>query len=71
MSTEFESKSYRRYNSDRFNVARSLSATANRRTIDCTPDRDSALSKWLIARAIEVNRYVLWLQTPTPEAQTR
>ena len=30
----------------------------NRRTIDCTSDRDSALSKWLIARAIEVNRDV-------------
>ena len=29
-----------------------------RRTIDCTSDRDSAISTWLIARAIEVNRDV-------------
>ncbi len=28
------------------------------RTIDCTPDRDSALSKWLNTLAIEVNRTV-------------
>ena len=28
-------------------------------TIGCTTDRDSALSKWLIARAIEVNRTVI------------
>ena len=36
------------------------------RTIDCTSDRDSALSKWMIARAIEVNRDVLRLQRLTP-----
>ena len=36
------------------------------RTINCTPDRDSALSRWLIARAIEVNCDVLRLQRLKP-----
>ena len=42
-----------------------------RRTNGCTSDRGSALLKWLIARAIEVNRTVRRLQTPTPDIEAR
>ena len=45
---------------------RSRQTKQYRRTIDCTSDRDSALSKWLIARAIEVNRDVRPVQRLTP-----